>query len=343
MSFKSETPLIAMRVFILLLVLLSALVGFSEGSNVRGDVVRKHENTLPEPSQPIPSVQTPSYAGVEISIHKKSKKNVRNRSKHGAQHFSTESLTADARVFNGLSASVNEFPFYALIMRPGNGTRAVGFCGSSHIEDEWILTAAHCDVQTDDYAWIKPLAPDRDGSLARIEECFKHPGYYFPNYDFQLCRLRQPSSIPTIRMADDTHNITGGTPLTAVGMGAENEGQFMTYNFKKAVLPYRTKEICESAYYHMFRQEVFRPESMLCAGGGTQDVCRGDSGGPLFHSSPTGDFILVGIVSFGPSCSPDSYRYPGVYADVRTARDWIDRVICNESSNGRTPSRLICS
>eukprot|EP00957_Ditylum_brightwellii_P186865 14229746-Ditylum_brightwellii.AAC.1 len=77
------------------------------------------------------------------------------------------------------------------------------------------------------------------------------------------------------------------------------------------------------------------PDNMLCAGGGSKDACRGDSGGPLLDYVST-QFIQVGIVSFGYGCGVDGYY--GVYADVRTQRAWIDRVICQNSSNRATPS-----
>jgi len=60
--------------------------------------------------------------------------------------------------------------------------------------------------------------------------------------------------------------------------------------------------------------------SMLCAGGGGQDSCRGDSGGPLTINSKK-NAEIVGLVSFGVECGST----PGVYTRVSSYLDWISK------------------
>merc|ERR1712072_646207 len=75
---------------------------------------------------------------------------------------------------------------------------------------------------------------------------------------------------------------------------------------------------------------------MLCAGDqsdGGEDACQGDSGGPIVkrqYSKTKKRFIdtYVGVVSWGYGCADKNY--PGVYARVSKANQWIKNVVCDE-------------
>jgi len=59
---------------------------------------------------------------------------------------------------------------------------------------------------------------------------------------------------------------------------------------------------------------------MLCAASPGKDACQGDSGGPLYDAKKN---VLIGIVSWGIGCA--NPNYPGVYARISEAIDWIER------------------
>ena len=64
-------------------------------------------------------------------------------------------------------------------------------------------------------------------------------------------------------------------------------------------------------------------DAMICAGypgEGGKDARQGDSGGPFVCRNGTKS-VIAGVVSWGYGCAdPD---YPGVYARVTAALDWI--------------------
>ena len=59
---------------------------------------------------------------------------------------------------------------------------------------------------------------------------------------------------------------------------------------------------------------------MICASELNVDSCNGDSGGPLI-AGVNGEYVLVGIVSFGKKCA--SRNFPGVYTEVADFIDFI--------------------
>ena len=67
--------------------------------------------------------------------------------------------------------------------------------------------------------------------------------------------------------------------------------------------------------------------NMLCANdfANREDSCQGDSGGPLVQGDS-----LVGVVSWGIGCA--SNHFPGVYARVSKAYNWIENEVCKNSS-----------
>ena len=82
-------------------------------------------------------------------------------------------------------------------------------------------------------------------------------------------------------------------------------------------VPAITNSACNSAYNGGIT------DSMICAGypgEGGKDSCQGDSGGPLVCANGTKS-VIAGVVSWGYGCA--EAQYPGVYARVTAALDWI--------------------
>jgi trypsin len=70
--------------------------------------------------------------------------------------------------------------------------------------------------------------------------------------------------------------------------------------------------------------------NMVCAKDDGEDSCQGDSGGPaVVHNIDPSKDVQVGVVSWGIGCAHSSF--PGVYARVSAAYDWIRQEVCARS------------
>ena len=49
-------------------------------------------------------------------------------------------------------------------------------------------------------------------------------------------------------------------------------------------------------------------------------ICQGDSGGPMIVRDASGDFVQVGVISWGRGCGGTT---AGVYARVAPFKGWI--------------------
>eukprot|EP00957_Ditylum_brightwellii_P056995 4319395-Ditylum_brightwellii.AAC.1 len=233
-------------------------------------------------------------------------------------------IEAKPRIVNGHKADDGSHPYFTLVL---GKTELGGWlynrgCGATLIEDEWILTAAHCNNKAGHVAWIGAYDAGSNETFLDLEECFQHPKYKWPQYDYALCRLNETSSLPKIKIAEAGYQLEQDEPLTVIGTGATSEDGWLVQMLNEVEVKYQTKDICLDTY------RAFREDSMLCAGGEDKDACQGDSGGPLFFDD-NGSHVQVGIVSWGSGCAREGY--PGVYADVAMERDWIDQIICENS------------
>ena len=95
-------------------------------------------------------------------------------------------------------------------------------------------------------------------------------------------------------------------------------------------MPLLTNDECIEKYCNLQRQLDRRcdrnriTENMVCAGDGSTDAGKGDSGGPLIVPKSNSDdtAVVFGIVSWGPGCGQTA----GVYTRVTKYLNWILRV-----------------
>lgn len=236
------------------------------------------------------------------------------------------------RIVGGHEVSFENNPWQIALIRANvEEPRRSQFCGGSIIENDWVLTAAHCvrnAIVREDPARVDVIAGTSQwplgGERLKVAEIHAHPGYdeSTMDNDFALLRLSTPTTLgQAIELADDDTQIADDTSVCVTGWGATFEGGPGSIDLLGAEIPVVSNEECN-------RPESYDGDvtaSMMCAGRreGGVDSCQGDSGGPL--STPLeGRSTLVGVVSWGEGCAR-RLKY-GIYSRVSVAAPWIEEI-----------------
>ncbi|HEY0699152.1 MAG TPA: trypsin-like serine protease [Micromonospora sp.] len=212
-------------------------------------------------------------------------------------------------VVGGTPAAQGEFPW---MVRLSMG------CGGAMYTQSLVLTAAHCVGATGPTTsitatWGAVDLQDPNRVTRTSNYVYRAPGYDGNGKDWALIRLSSPINSPLLKIATDT-SLHSGT-FTVAGWGAMTEGGGQSRYLMKADVPFVDDPTCASAG-GSYSGLIYNEE--ICAGimsTGGVDTCQGDSGGPMFKRNAAGEWVQVGITSWGEGCARPGK--PGVYTEVR--------------------------
>ncbi|XP_066942680.1 transmembrane protease serine 9-like [Macrobrachium rosenbergii] len=240
------------------------------------------------------------------------------------------------RIVGGIETEVNEYPWQVALVYAGSSSV---FCGGSLLNDELVVTAAHCIKAMTDYEIETEVllgAHDLDNPTAiqqRIGVAYSgyHSLYddYTMDHDIGIILLSSPATlsdrVKPVCFPDASKDYSGYQAITS-GWGTLSEGGSQPVILNEVDVPIVTNAACNENY----DGEI--TSNMICAGHpeGGKDACQGDSGGPLVVED-NGKWVLVGVTSWGYGCArPD---YPGVYARVTEYIDALMGVMESYGSN----------
>ncbi|WP_250027723.1 S1 family peptidase [Paractinoplanes maris] len=218
-------------------------------------------------------------------------------------------------VIGGLVAPQGMFP-WAVRLSMG--------CGGTLIEPRVVLTAGHCVDGTGQSDSIRVTAgvtdlKSRRAQTARSVRVIRAEGFIDETRgdDWAVVRLDRPLRLPTVALAKDA---IGAGQFVVMGWGQTREASIeQEERLHYASVPIVPDEKCAAAYQKAAVALV--PDEQLCAGSTTADTCQGDSGGPMVGHGRHGEWVQVGIVSWGLGCARDGF--PGVYTQLSTFRPAI--------------------
>ncbi|XP_037373958.1 chymotrypsinogen 2-like [Talpa occidentalis] len=228
------------------------------------------------------------------------------------------------RIVNGKDARPGSWPWQVSLQ----DHRGLHFCGGSLINENWVITAAHCGVSTSHLVvagvFDKSSAME-NVQVLRIAQVFSHPWFNrrSMNNDIALLKLATPARFSEIvspvclPSAQDTFPV--GSLCVTTGWGITYPNMYQGPNkLQQATLPLLSTAQCRYYWGSMVTN------LMVCAGASGISSCKGDSGGPLVCQK-NGAWNLVGVVSFGSSTC--STYMPGSYSRVTKHMPWIQEIL----------------
>ncbi|XP_041961808.1 uncharacterized protein LOC121720041 [Alosa sapidissima] len=195
------------------------------------------------------------------------------------------------------------------------------FCGGSLVNENWVVSAAHCYKSRVEVRMGEHDITYREGTEQFISSSrvIRHPNYssYNIDNDIMLIKLSTPATLNQYvqPVALPTSCAAAGTMCTVSGWG-NTMSSVSGDRLQCLDLPIISDRDCKNSYPGMIT------DAMFCAGylEGGKDSCQGDSGGPVVCNGK-----LQGVVSWGYGCAEPGN--PGVYAKVCIFNDWLTQTM----------------
>ncbi|KAM3872967.1 trypsin-2-like [Diretmus argenteus] len=195
------------------------------------------------------------------------------------------------------------------------------YCGGSLINNQWIISAAHC--RHNPFAQIAILGDhhmwEHEGTeqYMAVDAIYWHQSYDDAtlDYDIMLMKLAHPVTVNQYvkPIALPTACPRAGDMCVVSGWGNIYTDQvFNPYYLQCVDVPILSHRDCDNSYPGVIT------DRKMCAGylEGGKDACQGDSGGPLVCNGE-----LQGVVSWVLGCGQPNF--PGVYTKVCSLLPWI--------------------
>nr|XP_039260115.1 serine protease 30-like isoform X1 [Styela clava] len=257
------------------------------------------------------------------------------------------------RILRGTDTFEGDWPWMAYLYERVRGRDRGFICGGSLINEEYVVTAAHCIAQPNSpelYGIV--LGQHNTSEISEhevdfdIQRIVRHPEFLVSSFnnDIAILKLSEPvvftryirpvCLVPSGFPTDSTTPIDfegkpsslSGTLCTVLGWGQtekKNRSEIMQ-QLNVIIIPHflcnSVTTIPSTEPYH--GRPVNTNDPKFCAGGAQhEDTCAGDSGGPLLCIQNE-RYFLHGLTSYGTTpCG--QHNKPGVYTRMADFYDWV--------------------
>ncbi|XP_009325211.1 PREDICTED: granzyme A [Pygoscelis adeliae] len=230
-------------------------------------------------------------------------------------------------IIGGNEVAPHSRPFMALI----NGTNGKSICGGALIKENWVLTAAHCNVEEGKVILgaHSLKAREREKQVFQIAKQIRYPCYCSScnENDIMLLQLekraRLNKAVQLIPLPTSDDDPKPGTTCTVAGWGITHSRlRKPSDTLREVNITVISRQICNDNDHYNNNPVI--TDNMICAGAkkGGKDSCSGDSGGPLRCNN-----VMRGITAFGKrKCG--TVHGPGVYTRLtKQYLQWIRKTI----------------
>jgi len=237
----------------------------------------------------------------------------------------------------GETADLGQFPFVVAItlnsLWPAD-------CTGSLIERRWVVTAAHCVEDVDDFSEtiVYPGAVDLLATEPTegyyVDKVYYHPGYNSNTYkhDIALLKLKEEVELSEFVSLIEISEEDPDYGNTVLVMGFGDTGPNPSEN--NYDLRFQEQEVIEC------EDEV---SGFICSVGGSgEDTCPGDSGGPII-SVVDDQFILHGVNShgFGGETSCGDPGAGTAWTSIAANMDYVQQIMEDGDYDPSSSSSLV--
>ncbi|KAM4702867.1 urokinase-type plasminogen activator [Rhinophrynus dorsalis] len=246
------------------------------------------------------------------------------------------------KIVRGLSSPVESQPWIATLYQISRRHKQDHFlCGASLIHPCWVLTAAHCFLDSDfpepkDYVIYLGKSNINEPNVDKeqkfeVEKIIRHEQFTDEtgalDNDIALIKIRSASgqcatltdSVQTVCLPTADMQLKDNTKCEIAGFGKEAYNDLVySQNLMSASVQLIPQSLCQSENYY----GKLVNNNMFCASDPAWkvDACKGDSGGPL-TCEQNGAMVLYGVISWGEECAKENK--PGVYTRITNYLPWI--------------------